>query len=296
MKCSICKRNKAEIFVNGRAYCKECFLKVYERKVERIVKRWKLINKGERVIVALSGGKDSSSAAQVLAKLREKMGFELSALFIDLGIPTFSELSKASVVKLTKKLGIELHVVELKKEVGKTLPEIAKEQARPICSICGIVKRYYMNRIPRLLGFDKVATGHTMDDVLEFFFKNIAGKNFEWNNKLKPLTLSEHPKLVAKIRPLFECSDEENLVYARLNDLPFYDGKCPFSTVHRWKKALNCFEQQVRGSKLALVKGVEEATFVVQKKKEEYVECKICGELTTSKDGVCSFCKLTRLT
>lgn len=290
--CKICKKKEAVVKINNRWYCKDCFIRIYERKVERLIKRYKLVVKGDKIMVALSGGKDSSALLYFLSKYRNKVDFKLEAMFIDLGISNYSGLASEKVKELTNMLGVKLHIINLKKETGKTLVEIAKDNRRPICSVCGVIKRYYMNKYPREKGFNKVATGHNMDDVIEFFMKNFVNKNFEWSNKLKPVTPSTHKKLITKIRPLYECSNKENYYYAKLNNLPFLEAKCPFSKLSKWKRLLNCFDETVPEYRIQLIKTIEELNF--PQNTTEYRECKICGELTTSKNYICSFCRLTR--
>ncbi|MCD6403218.1 MAG: adenine nucleotide alpha hydrolase family protein [Candidatus Aenigmarchaeota archaeon] len=287
MRCSICKKNDAVIFIRRKGYCKECFIRIYERRVERLVKRFKLVEKGDRVMVAVSGGKDSLSAALILNKLKDKIGFEVELLFIDLGIPTFSNVSKKSVEKFAKMAGLELHTIILKDYVGKSLVEL-KRGSRPMCAVCGIVKRYIMNKYPKEHGFNKVATGHNADDMVEFFFTNWLSGNFEWISKLKPIIPSTHPKLLAKVRPLFECTEEENRAYAKLNELPIVQAKCPFKPSHKWKKIVNEIERKVPNFKLNFVKSLER--FPEIEYESVLRECKICGEPSSSE--VCSFCKV----
>jgi len=291
MKCYICRREEAVVRIEGKNYCKDCFLKLYEKRVEKVIKKWKLIENGDRVMVALSGGKDSASMLYFLNKYKKAVDFELEAMFIHLWTPEYSDLALEKSKELTKMLGIKLHIVDIKKGTGKTLIEIVRSnRRRAICSICGIVKRYYMNKHPRERGFNKIATGHNMDDILEFFIKNFIDRNFEWNDKLKPIVPSTHPKLLTKIRPLYECSNVENYYYAKFNLLPFIESKCPFSKISKWKNIVECFDTNIPGSKRQFTRTIEELNFSV--KEPEYKQCKICGELTTSKNGICSFCKL----
>ena len=290
VKCRICKERKATIIVNGFHYCNECFLKVYERKVERLIKRFKLIRNGERVLVAVSGGKDSLSCAFILKKFEKKFGHTTEALHINVGIPKYSEEAQKIVKKFCKINEISLHVINVKETTGKTVRELAYGRGRPICAICGVVKRYLMNKFTLDNKFDKYATGHNMDDILEYFFKNWIAGDFAWIGKLKPITPSIHKNLATKIRPLFECSEKENRVYASLMGIRIVEKTCPYALKSKWKPIIDAIEEKMPGFKLRFVKSLEKTDFFPEGKKIN--ECKICGGPTDKE--ICSFCRLTR--
>jgi len=255
-----------------------------------LIKRFKLIRENEKVLVAVSGGKDSLSCAFVLKKFENKFGHRTEALHINVGVPKYSEEAEKTVRKFCKENGIPLHVVNVKEMTGKTVKELAYGRGRPICAICGVVKRYIMNKFTLENGFDKYATGHNMDDVLEYFFKNWVAGDFAWIGKLKPISPSIHPSLATKIRPLFECSERENEVYASLMGIKIVEKNCPYALRSKWKPLLNLMERKMPGFKLRFVKSLEKADFFPEGKKLR--SCEICGGPTDKE--ICSFCKLTR--
>ena len=287
MKCKVCKRRKA-IPINGLRYCDVCFLRIYERKVERLIEKFKLINKGERILVAVSGGKDSISCAFILKKFEIKFGHTIEALHINLGIPEYSKEAQNVVKEFCKSNKIPLHIVNIKNTIGKTIEELACGRGRPICAICGVVKRYIMNKFTLKNRFDKYATGHNMDDVLEYFFKNWVSGNFIWIGKLKPLTKSIHQSLATKIRPLFECSETENRTYTYLMKIKVLERKCPYALKNKWKLAINMIEKTVPGFKLRFVKSLEKTGFFPEEKKISM--CKLCSGPTDKE--ICGFCRL----
>ncbi|WP_258870555.1 hypothetical protein [Pyrobaculum aerophilum] len=73
----------------------------------------------------------------------------------------------------------------------------------------GAVKRYLLNKVPRELGATKVATGHHAHDFLAYYFKNLAGRHFEWNFKILP-RLDGQGLILTRIRPLIFARPEEN--------------------------------------------------------------------------------------
>ncbi len=249
----------------------------------------KIVAPGDRVFVAVSGGKDSAVALYVLSELRRKRKFDLRAFHIDLGL-----VNALPIVKdLTERLNVELHVVNIR-DYGIDIAKASKLLRKPPCSICGTVKRYLMNRVPRELGATKLATGHNADDIITFFMKDLAIGRIEWASKLKPITPSTHPKLLTKIRPLFEVTGEETLAIAESLGLPFIRGKCPLAPLRDdWiKESIKTFitsiDEKHKGFIVMLVKGIArmpEATEI-----EAIKECKLCGEPTNTE--VCSFCRI----
>lgn len=115
MKCKKCGR-KAVIKLKqyGMSLCENCYPQFYVDLVEKSIKRFKIIRKGERLLAAISGGKDSVAMVSVMKKLSKTINFEIEALYIDLGIAKYSEESKKIVKDLSTILNIPLNVVELR--------------------------------------------------------------------------------------------------------------------------------------------------------------------------------------
>jgi len=291
LKCRICKRKRATLTIGRIHYCDECFLRIYERKVDRVIKKFGLLNPKDKVVVAVSGGKDSTSCAYLLKKFEKKYDITVEALHINLNIRNYSDEVEDATKKLCINNDIPLHIVNIKDYISANVRTLSNRTSRPICSICGTIKRYIMNKTARILGATKLATGHNMDDILEFFFKNWIGRNYNWISKLKPITESNHPRVISKIRPLYECSENENRHYAILNDISFRKIKCPYSMRNRWKDAINTFESMISNFKINFLKSLQEFEF--PEIKEKINECKLCGEITNME--VCSFCRISKL-
>ncbi|AEA47700.1 ATP-binding protein [Archaeoglobus veneficus] len=294
MKCKKCgKRAVEKLKPYGIALCRDCYVEFYEGLVERSFKKFGIVKRGEKVLACVSGGKDSSAMLGVLSRLSEKLDFEVEALHIDLGIGEYSKKSMKTVEELCGVLGIKLHVISVA-EFGFTIDDIPKKT----CSACGIVKRYLMNRYARLNGFDVVATGHTAEDIISFFFKNWLSGNFSWSEKLLPRTESFDERIVTRIRPLYDRSEKENLLYVICRGLPFLLDDCPHAPRDEWKEIVYYIESRKPGFRrnfvLNLAKYLEERVHgtVEVEEKEEYGYCKLCGEVTTF--DVCAFCRLVK--
>lgn len=289
-KCIACKKPAIVNIMNP--FCKECFIKHYERRVENLIKRHKLVRKGDKILVAVSGGKDSLSCANVLSKLREKFDFELGVLHIDVGIPECTNERTLNVVEgFCRERDITFHFYDLSGFLGGTTAEVAKVTRRPLCSLCGMLKRYVFNRFARENGYNKIATGHCADDVTRFFFKNWISRDFLWISKLKPITVSDHPKVVTRIRPLYEMLEAENLAYIQIQQIPIAGcSRCSyFLRRDKWFDILRLIDEHKKDFKFNFVKALEVAE-ISSKEKRDFGECANCGEPT---DGdVCAVCRV----
>jgi len=302
MRCRICKREGAEIFAFSMQLCNECFVDLFERRVFRVIKKYKLVEPGDRIAVAVSGGKDSLTSLYLLNKFvkREGVNVEIFAYHINLGIKGFSDHAEKIVKKNAKALGVELILSNLKKEFGFSLVDVrSKLKYRNICSYCGLIKRYLSNKVPREKEMNKLATGHHMDDFLVFFLKNMASKNFSWIGKFQPKLVGSEGMLT-RIRPLFEVGAKEISTYAKVIGLEFLEEKCPYSSLGRGRRKRELyyqmfykFEEFEPNFRLMLIRGVKELAENMPKTSIKLRKCKLCGEPTNLE--ICGFCKLLKL-
>lgn len=282
--CRFCGKKGAFRF---RSYnirvCAGCYPEFYEKLVRKTLEKYRMVKKGDKIALAVSGGKDSMAMADVMKTLSRKMDFETLTLHIDLGISDYSRES----ARVVKRFDPDSVIISLKDVAGFGVGEL-KGKA---CSACGKVKRYLMNRIAREIGVEKLATGHTADDISVFFIKNWLSGNFQWSDKLLPVTEGFHEKILTRIRPLYERTEKENTLYVLARDMEFVIDECPLSPVDEWKDILYEVERRKPGFKQNFVRGIVRSS---NRKEEEWsVEiCPECGEVSSG--GLCSFCRLKR--
>ncbi len=290
MVCSKC-RNKHVINLRGYRLklCREHFAEFYEKKVLSLIKKLNLIKNGEKIAVSFSGGKDSLACLIVLSEIAGKEKFEVYAYHINLGINNYSNQMEKWAKKICNELNITMHTRNLKKTYRYTISDLASFSRKPICSVCGTVKRYLMNRDPRELGLDRVATGHNLDDMIEFAVKNWLNINYDWINKQKPLLPSTHPKILPKIKPLFERTEKENAVYVLIKGFSYPLDECPYAVSSGWKEIAGQIENIKPGFKLRFIKSLEKFNFH-SGTKEDFISCRKCGE--PSSQFICGFCSL----
>ncbi len=279
MKCKKCK-NKAITYLKPYriALCENCYVKFYESLVKRCIKRYGILKRDEKILVAVSGGKDSSAMAYVLKTLN----YNIELFYIDLGIKNYSKASEKAVNELAEFIDANLNIVRLK-DYGFTISDVEMSK---VCSACGTSKRYLMNRFARENGFDIIATGHTAEDIVTFYIKNMASGSKIWAEKLMPRN-EGFDKLVARAKPLYEISEKENMLYVLCKDIPFTFDECPFAPNPDWKEIVYEIERRKPGFVKNFVRGI-----VKEESPQKLMHCEICGEVSSTK--ICAFCRLRK--
>ncbi|MEM2122167.1 MAG: ATP-binding protein [Candidatus Bathyarchaeia archaeon] len=299
--CYNCGVRVSDVYLaySRRYLCGECFKNHFERKVKSTIAKHQMIRRGERIGVAASGGKDSTSLLYVLKKLYPSL--DMVAIHVDLGIQGYSDHCHRIVGEFTRSLGVPLVEYSLE-EMGYTLHDLqGTGRGRKMCSPCGAVKRHLLNRLALEEGVDKLATGHNLDDIVEVILNCYIHGDVEQLRRLHPVLPGAHPKLVARIKPLCEHTEDEDLLYALYMELPFRSASCPLAGGAR----------SIRGKKLIEMISVEAPQFKhqifksylkrihpnlkspVEEDKGEIRECRICGFPTSLQ--VCAFCRITQL-
>jgi len=293
MKCRKCKA-PAEVALpsHNTAFCRDCFSAYFTGQVEKAIRRHGLINPGERVLVALSGGKDSLSLMLELGRL----GYDVTGLHVDLGIPKSSTAARAKVEGFCGLHGLKLRVVELEKE-GLPIPDVKRYIHRPVCSACGKIKRHWFNRVALEDGYDVLATGHNLDDEVARLFANTLRWDAGYLSDQGPC-LEAESGFARKIKPLYRLSEFETANYAFINGIEIHTAPCPYSggasfTGH--KQLWSNLEYQSPGSKISfydgfLKRGRPAFAQVERDSGALLAPCEQCGSPTST--GVCGVCRL----
>ena len=328
MKCRKCGR---EAVINMRqhklALCDEHFLEWVPEQTQRFVEKYKMFTPQDRVLVAVSGGKDSLSLWDVLLRL----GYSADGLYIGLGIDggvDYSSQSHAMCVKFLASLKPQiprlslpagrqpetpglgpgaseweptLHVVDIAQVYGETIPEVATRTMRgrgKPCSVCGLVKRHVMNRVARDGGYDVLATGHNLDDEAAVLLGNTLNWNGGYLLRQAPVLPADKPGLARKVKPFCRFYERETAAYALVRGIEYIYDECPFavgSTSIAHKEILNQMERDSPGVKLQFYLGFlrarEQGLFAEQTVQVELNTCEKCGQ-PTSAPGLCAFCRL----
>jgi uncharacterized protein (TIGR00269 family) len=252
-----------------------------------------MIAAGERVLVAVSGGKDSLALWDVLLDL----GYEADGLYLGLGIGDYSDESATFARAYAARRGVRLVEVDLRADYGYDIPTGARAAKRAPCSACGLSKRHLFDKAALDGGYDVVATGHNLDDEAAVLFGNVLRWQTEYLGRQLPV-LPARDGFPRKVKPLVRLGERETAAYCVLTGIDYIVEECPMAVGNRhlgYKEALNAVEVMSPGTKHDFYFGFlarASARFTPEAAAEQatLAPCTSCGAPTTG--GVCAFCKL----
>ena len=306
MKCKVCKAPAVmDIRRHNAAFCQPHFLSHFQNQVARTIKEFKMFTPEDRLLVAISGGKDSLAIWDVLIDL----GYDTTGFYLDLGIGGYSTRSRDAAIAYAEQKGAKLIVRSLQEEHGYSVPELAKLTRRVACSGCGLNKRYEFNRAALEEGFDILVTGHNLDDEVATLFGNVLHWNVDMLGRQAPVleekVVGGSTALVRKVKPLVRLAERETAAYALLRGIDYVIEECPMvdgNTQHRYKEAMALLEESSPGTKNHFYSGFlsrAKDRFGEEDEGFELVPCAECGAPAArwdpDTDPVCSFCKTKRL-
>ncbi len=281
----------------GENLCRVHFIEYFEAKVFKAIRQFELVGKEENLGVAISGGKDSLSLLYILKKLsRQNPKIKLTAIAINEGIEGYRDKSLVTAQKFCDKLGVKLHIYSYETEFGMPLDTMLKALDVKPCTICGIFRRYLLNKKSRELGFTNLATGHNLDDECQSILMNQFKNNVQASARLGPKVglSNKNKKFVQRVKPLYLCTEKEVTAYAFLNGILDVFNECP-NVVKSYRAQvrdmLNDFEAKFPGTKYAIVNSFLQALpgLRARFKDSEAGFCKECGE-AAAKDK-CNACR-----
>ena len=231
MACARCASPAVEwIRYSGDHLCREHFLDFVERRAKRELQSQVDLRGGERIAVGMSGGKDSSTTAFLLAKvLANRRDVELIGITVDEGIASYRPQGIEYARRLCARLGFEHRVLAYEETVAHTMDEVVALDPHAIpCSYCGPFRRQALNRAAREADADYVATGLNLDDTAQSILMNVARGDVEKLARLGPHE-TRQPGLVPRIQPLRMIPEKEVYLYALLRRIEFHDATCPYA-------------------------------------------------------------------
>jgi len=292
MKCKKCD-NQAVMAMKQHemALCADCYDKWFLEYTRRTINRFHMLTERDRVLVCVSGGKDSIAVWDVLVRL----GYHVLPMHVTLGIPEYSEASLSAVHELAEQTGQDPVIVEVKNKLDFTIPEVAQYSPRSPCSACGAIKRHFMNRVAREHDCTVVATGHNLDDEASRLFMNTLSWDTEQLAHQQPVSPAVQG-LVKKVRPFCFISERQTAAYAIMRDLPWTRQECPHSSTansNEYRYLLAQLEDNHPGIKRQFYTHfLRERHRFENEEQLELQQCNRCGMPTTCE--ICAFCRLVR--
>lgn len=274
------------------------FVEYLEKKVKDTIRRHRLLSKKDRVMVAVSGGKDSTTTLYVLHKL----GYNVEAMIIDQLLGEYSRKNLHNIKDFCSGLEVRLHVIPMREEYGHSVCYMksvldGKGMKMNTCMICGVMRRSILNRRARKAGATKLATGHNLDDEAQTFLMNMLHGNIMLSAKLGPTTgVVRNAGFIPRVKPLYYCLEDETRRYSRIKKFPVQYDPCPCSLDSfrtAVKKQLNRLEAVNPGTKRNIVEGFLK---IIPELRRRYLKtgnlktCMQCGE--PSSQDKCKVCMM----
>ncbi len=227
---------------SGQSLCTKCFRRSISRKAAKTVSKYGMIRDGDRVAVAVSGGKDSLALLQIMHEMSQGHNFEIDVITIDEGIPGYRDEALGIVSDVCGSLGVghrvyaykDLFEVSLDEALGlRQRPQNQQQGTRGMssCSICGTLRRRAIDIAAADVGADAVATGHNLDDMLQTFLINMLSGDTDKIAWMGPGgatgAAADAGASPRRIKPFCEIYESEIVFYAFASGLPFQQEPCP---------------------------------------------------------------------
>jgi uncharacterized protein (TIGR00269 family) len=293
MKCQKCSKSAVLYQKYSNAHlCKSHFIEDVERKIKRDIRKFKMVGRGEKIAVALSGGKDSIALLYVLHKIfQNRPDLEFMAITIDEGIKSYRVQTLEHAIKLTNELRIKHTIRSFDEEFGTTMDVLVKKKEHAACTLCGVLRKNILNKAARELGADKLAIGHNLDDEAQTILMNYMRGDIDRLKRMLPGTIQ--PGMVPRIKPLRSIPEKEVALYGFLNDLPVSTDECPYASEalrNEIREIINNYEVKHPGTKYSLLGGFEAISQVLRPPETKIRLCEKCGE--PGSEIICKTCRL----
>lgn len=288
---------------SGQMLCRECFIESTQNKVLKDIRKYKLIEKGDKVLLGLSGGKDSVMLMDILNSLKERNIIDLVALTIDEGIGGYREEGIKIAANNAAKLGVEHRIVTFKESFGRTLDDIVKnnvkDSRRNACTYCGVFRRWILNKIAREEGATKIATGHNLDDETQSIVMNYLEGNIQNLTRIGPKSEARSERFTIKIKPLREIPEKEIGLYVIARELDVQFAGCPYAG-ESFRAEIGTFLKQLSVEHPTIMystlRGFDKMKPVLKKefsKKSAESSCESCGEPSSA--NLCKACSFLKI-
>ena len=301
--CAVCRAPAAiEEPRHRSAWCPTHFVDHVQGQIRKAIDKpvggdeSRMFSYGDRLLVAVSGGKDSLALWDALLE----MGYRADGLYVGLGIGGYSqrsgEICREFAAQRAEPRGAHLLEVDLAEEYGYTTPTGAQASSRSTCGVCGLSKRYVFNRVAVDEGYDVMLTGHNLDDEAATLLGNVLRWQDDFLARQRPVLPATGANQVRKVKPLYRLSEREMAAYCVVRGIDYVVEECPLvdgNTGHELKEALSVLERGAPGAKAQFLFGFLDRHEQFDQPDDDRAEvlgaCERCGMPTTT--DVCAFCR-----
>ena len=297
MKCDHCGYDAVTfIRYNGAHLCAHHFMKYVEKRVKREIRKQIDLRPGDKVAVAVSGGKDSMVTLHLLNEtFKDRNDIEIHCITIDEGIEGYRPSSIEIVKRYCASNDIRFHLVTFKDVFGLTMDQVAPLSGdNSPCTYCGVFRRKCMNTVAKEIGANYLATGHNLDDMSQSIMMNFVRGDVERLARLGPHKKVQ-PGLIPRFAPLRSIPEKESLLYAMVSGLEYHDLTCPYweeALRNQYRSVVDDLESRSPGSKFSILSSYDQLYPMLT---ENYKAAKLntceCGEPTLGKR--CKACELS---
>ncbi|GAB6284278.1 MAG: TIGR00269 family protein [Methanoregula sp.] len=210
-----------------RHLCDDHFIQFFEEGVLRTITAGKMVRPGDRIAIALSGGKDSTALLLVLTRLLPAWDdVHPVAITIDEGIAGYRQETLRAARELTSRHKIEHHIVSFEELFNRDLDQILVGREQRACTICGILRKKALVVAAERYGATKIATGHNLDDEAQSVLMNALRGDLP---RLIRNAAREKPGFLLRIKPLCLTPEREIALYLMLRDAWTELPECPYT-------------------------------------------------------------------
>lgn len=297
MKCRVCREPAIiDLPRHNANFCSEHFVQLCLRQVKKAIDDFSMMSQSDKILVAVSGGKDSLAVWDLLIEL----GYQVDGLYIGLGIGQYSETSRQFAESFADRRNLLLHVAPLRDDYDFDIPTAAKVTGRVPCSACGMSKRHIFDQYAIDNGYDVLVTGHNLDDEVAVLFGNTLRWDVGYLARQLPVLDARHgfPK---KVKPLIRLTEREMAAWCVVRGIDYIIDECPLASGNRhlaYKDVMNRIEERSPGSKASFyLNFLENMSPLLRDRHDDDLEqigvCSNCGAPTGAEDSdICAFCRL----
>jgi uncharacterized protein (TIGR00269 family) len=293
--CSLCE---APAVVNQQYSCRNLctthFINDVEQRVFQVIEKNRMIRPGDRIAVALSGGKDSTALLLLLARhLPKWQDVSLIAVTVDEGIHGYRDQTIRAAERVAENVGVEHSVVSFQDLFSDNLDTLLKGREEQACTVCGILRKKALVEGAKKVRATKIATGHNLNDEAQSVLMNVLRGDLP--QLVRNSGIETADCFLPRIKPLAEIPEKEVASYLFVKGMFLLLPECPyrgFALRADVRSMLSGLEHRNPGTMLRVMES--------KKKIEKYLEgekvsgplhrCRKCGDPCSG--DLCQVCRL----